>query len=54
MVFLDKKQVLELFNEFEIINFKEIEKDGITGLGQQKHWHIFDVIAKKKIKRGIK
>ena len=48
MVFLDKKQVLELFNEFEIINFKEIEKDGITGLKQQKHWHIFDVIAKKK------
>lgn len=40
--------MLELFNEFEIINFKKIEKDGITGLGQQKHWHIFDVIAKKQ------
>ena len=48
MVFLDKKQVLDLFKEFEIINFKEIEKDGITGLGEQKHWHRFDVIAKKK------
>lgn len=48
MIFLDKQQVLDLFEEFEIISFKEIEKDGTTGLGQQKHWHIFDVIAKKK------
>ena len=47
MVFLDEKQVLDLFKEFEIINFKEIEKDGKTVLGQQKHWHIFDVIARK-------
>ena len=28
--------------------FKEIEKDGLTGLGKIKHWHIYDVIAKKK------
>lgn len=48
MVFLDERQVLDLFKKFEIISFKEIEKDGITGLGQQKHWHIFDVIAKKR------
>lgn len=47
MVFLDEKQVLDLFKEFEIINFKEIEKDGKTVLGQQKHWHIFDGIARK-------
>lgn len=48
MVFLDERQVLDLFKKFEIISFKEIEKDGITGLRQQKHWHIFDVIAKKR------
>ena len=48
MVFLSKDEVLELFTEFEIIEFKEIEKDGTTGLGEIKHWHIFNVIARKK------
>ena len=48
MVFLSKEQVLELFkNKFDIIEFKEIEKDGKTGLGKIKHWHIYNVIAKK-------
>lgn len=48
MTFLTKKQVMELFENFEIIRFKEIEKDDLTGLRKMKHWHIFDVIAKKK------
>ena len=48
MMFLSKEQVMELFKEFEIIIFREIEKDALTGLGKMKHWHIFDVIAKKK------
>lgn len=48
MIFLGKQQVLDLFEKFEIIEFQEIEKDAKTGLGKMKHWHIFDVIAKKK------
>lgn len=48
MVFLSEKEVLDLMNEFEIIKLKEIERDGKTGLGKIKHWHIFDIIAKKK------
>ena len=48
MTFLTKKQVIELFKDFEIIEFKEVEKDDFTGLGKMKHWHIFNVIAKKK------
>ena len=48
MIFLSRKQVEDLFNEFEIIDFQEIEKDGKTGLGKIKHWHTFDVIARKK------
>lgn len=47
MTFLTKVQAMELFESFEIIRFKEIEKDDLTGLGKMKHWHIFDVIAKK-------
>ena len=42
MVFLTKEQVLE------IIKFKEIEKDEKTALERMKHWHIYNVIAKKK------
>ena len=49
MVFLSKEQVLELFKDsFEIIEFNEVEKDGKTGLGKMKHWHTYNVIAKKK------
>ena len=49
MRFLSKKQVLDLFKDaLEIIEFSEIEKDGITGLGKMKHWHIYNIIAKKK------
>ena len=48
MVFLSKEQVINLFNEFEIIEFQEIEKDGKTALGKIKHWHLFNIIAKKK------
>lgn len=47
MTFLTKDQVMELFRNFEIVEFKEVEKDGLTGLGKMKHWHIFNVIAKK-------
>ena len=46
--FFTKEQVEELFNNFEIIDFKEIENDALTGIGKMKHWHFFSVIAKKK------
>ncbi len=49
MVFLSKEQILNLFKDsFEIIHFNEIEKNEKTGLGKMKHWHIYDIIAKKK------
>ena len=47
MTFLTKDQVKEVFKEFEIIDFKEVEKDALPGLGKIKHWHIFNIIAKK-------
>ena len=39
-----KEEVIEINKVLNI----EIEKDGLTGLGNMKHWHIFNVIAKKK------
>ena len=29
-------------------DFNEIENEGKTGLGKMKHWHIYNVMAKKK------
>lgn len=49
MVFLTKKEVLNLLKDFDIIKFEEVEKDGKTVLGKLKHWHIYDIIAKKRI-----
>ena len=48
MTFFTKEQVLNLFDEFDIVKFNEVEKEGLTGLENMKHWHIFNVIAKKK------
>lgn len=48
MVFLSKEQVLRLFESFNILSFNEIEKDGKTALGKEKHWHVFEIIARKK------
>ena len=48
MTFFTKEQVLNLFDEFDIVKFNEVEKEGLTGLGNMKHWHIFNIIAKKK------
>jgi len=47
MIFFTKEEVLNLFNEYKIINFKEMEKEEKTSLGNLKHWHIFEIIAKK-------
>ena len=48
MTFLSKEQALGLFRDFEILNFKEVEVDKATALGNLKHWQIFHVIARKK------
>ncbi len=45
---LTKAQVLALFSEFDIIEFKERDELGKTVLGETKHWHIFSVVAVKK------
>lgn len=50
IIFLTKDEVQDLFKDsFEIIEFHEIEKDLTTGMGNIKHWHLYSIIAKKKI-----
>jgi len=49
MTFHTKKQVEEIFSDMNIINLQEIEKDGTTANGTPKHWHVFHILAQKKI-----
>lgn len=48
MTFLTKEEVEQLFSDFSIMQWKEREEDGVTAIGEQKHWHIYEVIAKKR------
>ena len=47
LITLPKQNVIRLFDKFELIQLEEIEKDGKSASGEQKHWHIYDIIAKK-------
>ena len=48
LIFLSEEDVRKLFVEFEIIQFDEIEKDAKIASGEEKHWHVYNIIAKKK------
>jgi SAM-dependent methyltransferase len=37
-----------LLADFELERFDEVEEDGRTALGAEKHWHIFHVVARKR------
>jgi len=41
-------ELRNLFNNFEIVFFKENEYDGPTAVGPEKHWHLFEILAVKK------
>jgi hypothetical protein len=47
MTFHTKEQAEGLFSDFSIIVFEEKERNGKTANGQPKHWHLFNVIARK-------
>ncbi len=45
--FHTKAQVEQLLADMEIISLEEVERDGKLSNGNPKHWHIFNIIAKK-------
>jgi trans-aconitate methyltransferase len=45
---LTRQAVEKLFDQFELEYFDEIEDDRTTSLGEPKHWHLFEVIARKR------
>lgn len=44
----DKAAVEQLLADFDILHFEEEEKDGDTAIGVRKHWHVFQVLARKR------
>lgn len=46
--FHTKAQLVDLFKDFSILSLKEIEEEGKTATGQNKHWHFFEIIARRK------
>ena len=48
MTFFDTNNINAMFKEYKILKYEEIEKDKKTALGQDKHWHIFDITAIKR------
>ncbi len=48
MSFHTLKQVQELFLDMKLIKFREEERNGRTVSGEEKHWHIYNIIACKK------
>ena len=47
MNFHNRAGVRGLFEGFRIEYFGEMESDSKTALGEAKHWHRFDVVARK-------
>ena len=46
-MFLEESEVKNLFDNFIIVKFNEIEKDVKLVSGKEKHWHLYEVIARK-------
>lgn len=45
---LTRSQVDELLQPFELEWFDEEDHPGKTALGEDKHWHIFNIVARKR------
>jgi tellurite methyltransferase len=44
-----REQVEELLAGFELERFEELDQEGRTTVGRTKHWHVFHVVARKKV-----
>lgn len=45
MTFLTREQAQNQLAGMEIAEFEEEDEDGETALGEQKHWHIYHIVA---------
>lgn len=47
MTFHTRDEAEALLDGFELERFDELEEDGETATGTNKHWHVFHVIARR-------
>ena len=47
MSFQNEAKLIELFKDYEILFFDELEEDKETALGTMKHWHIYSFVLRK-------
>ena len=45
--FTDEEELKRIFDDFEIIYFKEKKYNKQTAKGNMKHWHVYEIIARK-------
>ena len=48
MTFHTRADAKALLRAFELERFDEVEEDSSTALGEPKHWHFFNVVARKR------
>jgi tellurite methyltransferase len=48
MSFQTREDAEELLRGLEVEHFDEVEEDGQTAVGDPKHWHLFQVVARKR------
>ncbi len=48
MTFQTRAEAEALLAGFELERFDEVEEDGKTALGNPKHWHVFNIVARKR------
>jgi tellurite methyltransferase len=47
MTFHSRAEVEALLSRFEVELLDEVEEDGATAVGDEKHWHLFHVVARR-------
>ncbi|HEX6431700.1 MAG TPA: class I SAM-dependent methyltransferase [Niastella sp.] len=47
MTFHSNEQIEQLFADFSIEFFHEVDEDSQTLNGKQKHWHVYHIVARK-------
>ena len=47
MSFFDAASVHVLLADFDVELLHERDEDGVTALGDRKHWHVFSIVARK-------
>jgi len=48
-----RQEVVDLLTPFDVIELEEAEHSGLTAMGDIKNWHLFHIIARKKIEKSI-